>query len=101
MGLAYSFRGGRVQADVVLENELGQQEETVLRWVELEHRRTQSPVSMVTNFQQGHTSSIKATSPNSATLCGPSIQIHKSKGPKLIYPTTMAVTQVPRGGLAE
>jgi hypothetical protein len=51
-------------------------------WVELKHRQPQSLLP------QWHTSSSKATPPNSAIPYGPNIQTHKSVGAKPNQTTT-------------
>ena len=102
LGLAYSFRSsdhhrhgrkhGSIQAGMMLKKSVlhidlktarrrpssaGSQEETLIpHWVELRHRRAQSP------SRRRHNPSNKATPPNSAIPCGPSIQTYESMGGK-------------------
>jgi hypothetical protein len=57
------------------------EDDYIPHWVELEHRRPQSPPPIVAHFlQQGHTHSNKAVPPSSATPHEPSIQTQESMG---------------------
>jgi hypothetical protein len=62
------------QKVLYLDSEAARRRLSTPHWVELEHLKPQSPASTVTHLlQQGHTSSNKATPPNSVIPCGPSI----------------------------
>jgi hypothetical protein len=79
--LVHCHHGGKhgsMQVDMVLEMELSvlhldqhaEEGSCVPPWVELEHRRPQSPPTLTHFLQQGHTYLIKATPPNSDTSYG-------------------------------